>query len=402
MSQNKTDKKMKKLNNMSLILFLSSTLFFFIVMFQATSALNVCGIGATLPSNPYTWSMPSAYLFNNTDLTTDINTACWTPGQPWDPITIVYKPFPNQCTSSYNAICTEDSENYSSSRTYFTSNNSKRYCVNTDSVNWRWIISVGGLKEIQKNYTQICSGGANSVDTGCNATMFFSRLRNGAVNYSSWNYTGTTFLVNKDVAAFNPICYGGISGTVKDSSNTLLSGVNVTILISGPGVEKVFNSTLTNGLGKYSFASVPATYYRILFSKLTYNNLVVSSKVNYTNTSTVDAVLTSGICNADCTTQVDPSRCSASCNGIGGCNFYNTTVATLLDGAVVNTNKLIQMAGANYTINTCEGTPTPYVAASLQSTFVSCPLGKSLIVLERVVLKDGQPIKVVIPVCRNS
>ena len=372
------------------------------------SAANLCSSLPTLSSvftTPSVWgniSAPNNYLFNATTTASLIDTACWDVGMPWEAITVVYKPFPNQCSNTYHGICAEDTDNYSSSRTYFSAGITNSYCVNTDNSNWRWLYSSTGLAGIQSNYSQICAGGAASIDNGCNAKKYFATNRNGAVNYSKWNATGTTYVVNTDVAAFHPTCFGAINGTVQDSNGAPISGVNVTLLIIGPQGEKQYISTTTSGLGTFAFASIPATNYRVLFSKNNYNSEVVVAKVNYTTTTQINVILLSGSCNFDCTTQADPSRCSAACNGIGGCNFFNTTVANLLNGAIVNTQQLITIGATNYTIQTCEGTPTNFTQPSLSTASITCPAGATVIILERIVLKDGQPVKVVIPVCRTT
>ena len=323
-------------------------------------------------------------------------------GLPWEPINLVSKPFPNQCTNAYNSICAEDSENYSSDRTYFYGGNTNVFCVNTDGNTWRWLNDTLGISHIQSTFSQICSGGSASIDNSCSGAKYFAKNRNGGLNYSKWNATGTTYVVNTDFAAFAPTCYGLINGTVTDTNNSRLSNVNVTLLIVGPQGEQSYKSTTTNASGNYAFTVIPATNYRLLFSKPFYNNEVVVTKVNYTNLTSVNATLTSGSCNYDCTTQADPSRCSASCNGIGGCNFYNTTIASILDGTVVNTNRLITIGATNYTITACIGAPAVYVQPQIMTAQISCPSGTSLIVLQRIVLKDGQPIKVIVPVCRTS
>ena len=395
---------------------LIATLTITILASTSANATNFCGVATTFPyitnntlSTPTNFSYwgnittAKPYLFNGTSNASLIDTACWDVGLPWEPINLVYKPFPNQCSNTYNSVCAENTENYSSYRTYFNAGITNVFCVNPDNTNWRWLNDSGGISHIRIIYPQICSGGANSIDNGCNGALYFGRNRNGGVNYSQWNATGTTYIVNTDFAAFAPTCYGRINGTVSDSNITPLANVNVTLLILGPQGEQQYQSTLTNASGNYAFNSIiPATDYRLLFSKTNYNSEVAVTKVNYTNTTTVNATLTSGTCNYDCTTQVDPSRCSAACNGIGGCAFYNTTVATILDGTVVNTNRLISIGATNYTITACIGAPSVYVQPSIMTTQISCPSGTSLIVLERIVLKDGQPIKVVIPVCRQS
>jgi len=68
----------------------------------------------------------------------------------------------------------------------------------------------------------------------------------------------------------------------------------------------------------------------------------------------------------------------------------------------VNTQQLITIGATNYTIQTCEGTPTNFTQPSLSTASITCPAGATVIILERIVLKDGQPVKVVIPVCRTT
>jgi hypothetical protein len=104
-----------------------------------------------------------------------------------------------------------------------------------------------------------------------------------------------------------------------------------------------------------------------------------------------------GACNQDCTFG-STNLCEADCDGVAGCAFYNATYAQALDGILRATTYYV--ASMNKSIVACEGTPIdPLPPRKLES--IECPSGTTLIVFERVVLYNGKPTMMKVPVCRK-
>jgi len=84
---------------------------------------------------------------------------------------------------------------------------------------------------------------------------------------------------------------GEIKGTVTDSSNAVVPGVDVTILEVGTGVV---TTATTNGSGIYDVPSIPTGEYRITFTKAGFRDAVHNGITLHVGTIAVDAILEVG------------------------------------------------------------------------------------------------------------
>jgi cysteine-rich repeat protein len=283
-------------------------------------------------------------------------------------------------------------------------------CVHNGS-SWGFMTLVDGLEGLAIDNPEICAGGANSIDQNCNAYEFFERDAEGRIDYTQYKDAdgqGTVFIVKKNVDAFDPACFAnGISGTVSSASGSIVGATVELYIISDSGVEQLFRTTTSGAGGSYAIGAIPATSYRLVVSANGFVTQLRNIELTYNNpTLTQNFVLVSGLCNSDCTTTANPGVCSAGCEGINGCVFHNATIATFLDGKAIG-NKYYNSA-LDVTVTACMGpvengyTIDPFETTPLTVSGITCPSGTSLVVSELVVLYNGEPVKLVMPVCRVS
>ncbi|HLP79071.1 MAG TPA: carboxypeptidase-like regulatory domain-containing protein [Acidobacteriota bacterium] len=385
------------------LLLLTISVVLALLVFPAAFAAygDLCSPSLNYTEYPWNYSEPYFYDYDADNLTD----AVCADGPYSGPTTIedlgiTSKPYPNVCTPGYHGICSENTVFYSRDNTYDERFTSFSFCLH-DGSSWSWTTLPGGLADIQGD-TEICSGGLSSLDNNCNALEFYQHSRNGAANYSRYNYTGVLYFVYPDVDAFDPDCSANLSGYVKNSLGYGVNGVTVTLLLVSSTGENSFRNTTTDATGYYEFTVLPASTYKIFASKTSFNSEILALNLSYVSNNQLNMTLTTGVCQNDCTTTAQPTICSAACDGFNGCAFYNTTMATALDGKISGYDYLVSIAGIEYTVSACEGTPAPYVTSSTSTGQIQCPSGTTLVVIERVALQDGEPVKIIIPVCRSS
>jgi hypothetical protein len=330
--------------------------------------------------------------------------ACCGVGENETPIGGDRKPFPNACTDDYYSICSEDSEQYTAKKTYDIRSTTNRFCVNPDNTSWRWETHTGGMPSYIQNTTEICSGGFYSIDNDCNLASLnlFAKNRNGGLNYEVHIFNNQQYLVHQDPDAFDPACRSDLDGYVADQFNDPISSARIQMILVGPRSERLYLETFTNASGYYQFTNVPSSIFKILYSKESFNPHLQIENFTYQSVNQINVTLDQGLCLQDCTTSSRPGICSSACDGFNGCAFYNTTVASFLNGRVANYDYQITLPEGNYLVSACEGIPQPYFDdLSRQNDNFACPSGSTLVIIERVALQDGEPVKVIIPVCRR-
>ncbi|MFA6285998.1 MAG: hypothetical protein WC661_01340 [Opitutaceae bacterium] len=325
--------------------------------------------------------------------------------QPWNMQCIAHSPGQwtaaaalgtNTCTPTDYVYCAQDGPEYTARIPYSNATTGIRsYCFDNGSgIMFQNIPSAAGYQDIAAAVPEICAGGINSIDNNCNAYRFFVREA-GTLNYGKLNVSETILDVSQDIDAFDASCAATVTINMSDEAGAPLSTVTVTqYLMSPAGIEQEYNHTMTDANGLAVFPA-PATTFKFIATRSGYNPDSITVKLNYSGSPYYEMKLTQGNCNSDCTTTANPTLCSAACDGVNGCGF-SPGLAPFLDGKPANINYYIESLNVN--VLTCEGTPTS--AASGISAQIACPTGKTLLVIERAVLKDGKPVKLVIPICK--
>jgi hypothetical protein len=270
------------------------------------------------------------------------------------------------------------------------------FCTNPDGTGWAWSEHRDSLSNlltsvatIEDGVDEICGDG---VDNNCNAQSSYATI-GGNISYSRL-ITGQTIASDPD--ANDAVCQASLNVTVFNLG-TPQPNANVTIFIyRADFAEEYFATALTNAQGVATFSGVPATTINVVAFYAGLNTENERFLLNYQENKTLMLNLLPGICNADCTKGVS-GLCAQECEGINGCSFYNSTVAQQVHGVVKGISFFVPLL--NQTVQTCEGTPQSLPQINANS--IDCPQGTELIIIERTVLKDGEPVIMRVPFCRQ-
>ncbi|HLP80019.1 MAG TPA: carboxypeptidase-like regulatory domain-containing protein [Acidobacteriota bacterium] len=309
-------------------------------------------------------------------------------------------PVGNICNNGLHVVCSEDGSTYNASNTYIENNESNYFCV-SNGATWQWFESES-LDNISTYLSESCGGGSASIDQNCNAHQSFNRFANGSVDYNAWRDGAAVFAVKTDVDAFDAACYIRLHGYVIDSvTGTAQGGSSLSLQIIGPASElQSFKTTTSDASGYYDFGMLPATDYRLAVNKAGFDPFVIWTTFPYQQSESYNVSLQRGTCRDDCTSLTSLTQCVAACDGLAGCQFENSTVAGWLDKVPVNISYVTP--DNQYEVSTCEGTVRPHVRTGVSDGGIRCPSGQTLIIIDRIALKDGKPVLIKIPVCQEG
>ncbi|HLP79007.1 MAG TPA: hypothetical protein VK158_00055 [Acidobacteriota bacterium] len=224
-----------------------------------------------------------------------------------------------------------------------------------------------------------------------------------SVGGQAYNPTNSTYLISSFVdvpLSFSIKCPGGDCGAItttlsRNDSDLNIISKNVALCNSDLRGINASSQCLTTWT-LHPTAAFPSS---ITFTATSCSSLQGVAGIACQTTPPITLTTNaSAFCNSDCTSSMTPNNCVAACDGINGCSFFNTTVATELDGIAKNVTYI--SVDRTWSVVSCEGTPTPYygnITAQIQ-----CPRGETLLIFERIVIKDNKPVKLTVPICKKN
>ena len=183
-------------------------------------------------------------------------------------------------------------------------------------------------------------------------------------------------------------CTGEVAGRITDAGNISVINAQVSVLSGSAAV----NTTATNSTGAYALDVECGTYNLVAereeFVPFVQTDVVVLPGNQTTSNFSLVPVTS---CEADCTYAGDETL-HASCNGVNGCGFYDSTAAQACNLA---RRGWFRNYNSTHEVECPLGLPQK---KSRVAATVSCG-AKSLVKSSAIVLYKGKPVKMVVAVC---
>ncbi len=146
-------------------------------------------------------------------------------------------------------------------------------------------------------------------------------------------------------------CVARISGEVTDEVEGFpISEAKITA-VPPPGSSLPEIIELTDSSGNYFVENIPAGRWIFRVEKLGFDTVIQEEIIDYGKTNLIDFVMPKGTCNQDCTNSF--GRCSADCDGVNGCSYWNPLVKELCDEQNPGTEVIVNETGEFVTKYQC-------------------------------------------------